>query len=117
MLNRLARLGMSTSVLKALSGKLAIKRHSPSILYVLSLKITYEKCNICVYEWERKRTTVHKGSLRCSSMVFLNMIYWPTVHLYSKLNHSEPHASSEKNYKNAKLSCATPVKQNASLRV
>ena len=35
MLNRSASLAMSTSVLKALPGKLDIKRHSPSILYVL----------------------------------------------------------------------------------
>ena len=34
MLNRSASLAMSTSVLKALSGKLDIKRHSPSILYI-----------------------------------------------------------------------------------
>ena len=35
MLNCSASLAMSTSVLKALPGKLDIKRHSPSILYVL----------------------------------------------------------------------------------
>ena len=35
MLNRSASLAMSTSVLKALPGKLDIKRHSPSILYVI----------------------------------------------------------------------------------
>ena len=35
MLNRSASLAMSTSVLKALPGKLDIKRHSPSILYFL----------------------------------------------------------------------------------
>ena len=34
MLNRSASLGMSTCVLKALPGKLDIKRHSPSILYI-----------------------------------------------------------------------------------
>ena len=34
MLNRLASLEMSTSILKALPGKLDIKRYSPSILYV-----------------------------------------------------------------------------------
>ena len=34
MLNRSASLMMSTSILKALPGKLDIKRHSPSILYV-----------------------------------------------------------------------------------
>ena len=33
MLSRSASLAMSTSVLKALPGKLDIKRHSPSILY------------------------------------------------------------------------------------
>ena len=35
MLNRSASLAMSTSILKALPGKLNIKRHSPSILYVM----------------------------------------------------------------------------------
>ena len=34
MLNRSVSLSMSTSILKALPGKLDIKRHSPSILYV-----------------------------------------------------------------------------------
>ena len=34
MWNRSASLAMSTSVLKALPGKLDIKRHSPSILYL-----------------------------------------------------------------------------------
>ena len=34
MLNGLASLTMSTSILKALSGKLDIKIHSPSILYI-----------------------------------------------------------------------------------
>ena len=34
MLNRSASLAMSTSVLKALPGKLDIKKHSPSILYI-----------------------------------------------------------------------------------
>ena len=38
MLNRSASLAMSTSVLKALPGKLDIKRHSPSILYLLNRK-------------------------------------------------------------------------------
>ena len=34
MLNRSASLAMSTSVLKALPGKLDVKRHSPGILYL-----------------------------------------------------------------------------------
>ena len=37
MLNRSASLAMSTSVLKALPGKLDIKRHPRSILYILAL--------------------------------------------------------------------------------
>ena len=37
MLNRSASLAMSTGVLKALPGKLDIKRHSPSILYIWDL--------------------------------------------------------------------------------
>ena len=40
MLNRSASLAMSTSVLKALPGKLDIKRHLPSILYIVSMRIT-----------------------------------------------------------------------------
>ena len=39
MLNRSASLAMSTSILKAFPGKLDIKRHSPSILYVYILLI------------------------------------------------------------------------------
>ena len=47
MLNRSASLAMSTSVLKALPGKLDIKRRSPSILYICWLNcgfrsITFE---------------------------------------------------------------------------
>ena len=38
MLNRSASLAMSTSDLIALPGKLDIKRHSPSILYICSLQ-------------------------------------------------------------------------------
>ena len=37
MLNRSASLAMSTSVLKSLPGKLDIKIHSPSILYLWSV--------------------------------------------------------------------------------
>ena len=37
MLNRSASLAMLTSILKALPGKLDIKRHSPSILYICRL--------------------------------------------------------------------------------
>ena len=43
MLNRSASLAMSTCVLKALLGKLDIKRHPPSILYLLFNDL--EKCS------------------------------------------------------------------------
>ena len=43
MLNHSASLTMSTSVLKALSGKLDIKRHSLSILYLALCQQTEEK--------------------------------------------------------------------------
>ena len=41
MLNRSASLAMSTCVLKALPGKLDIKRHSPSILYITDPRTTH----------------------------------------------------------------------------
>ena len=43
MLNRLTSLAMSKSVFKALPGKLDIKRHSPSILYVHGCEVEIEK--------------------------------------------------------------------------
>ena len=45
MLNRSASLAMSTSVLKALPGKLDIKRHSPSILYIKILRFQWLYCS------------------------------------------------------------------------
>ena len=41
MLNRSASLAMSTSVPKALPGKLDIKRHSPSFLYIHGIYISH----------------------------------------------------------------------------
>ena len=43
MLNRSASLAMSTSVLKALPGKLDIRRHSLSILYLYVLQVFHER--------------------------------------------------------------------------
>ena len=43
MLNHSASLAMPTSILKALPGKLDIKRHSPSILYILA-SLTMSTC-------------------------------------------------------------------------
>ena len=44
MLNRSASLAMSTSILKALPGKLDIKRHSPSILYISMVDLSEQTC-------------------------------------------------------------------------
>ena len=66
MLNRSASLAMSTCVLKALPGKLDIKRHSPSILYLsdteapnldLDLSITYSIVSVKIYD---KRDDLNK---------------------------------------------------------
>ena len=52
MLNRSASLAMSTSIFKALPGKLDIKRHSPSFLYMLSplmkskIMLLFKHCNV-----------------------------------------------------------------------
>ena len=53
MLNRSANLAMSTCVLKALPGKLDIKRHSPSILYVFRLFLAaFKSSRVCdVFLW------------------------------------------------------------------
>ena len=42
LISSLASLAMSTSILKTLPGKLDIKRHSPSILYLLKKKCHME---------------------------------------------------------------------------
>ena len=47
MLNRSASLAMSTSVFKALPGKLDVKRHSPGILFLWA--IFYNQASITVY--------------------------------------------------------------------
>ena len=58
MLNRSASLAMSTSVLKALPGKLDIKRNSPSILY---LHIMYEPdCYFLQQDKEVNLTCLHQ---------------------------------------------------------
>ena len=49
MLNRSASLAMSTSVLKALPGKLDIKIHSPSILYAYRQFIDNNRTFLCMH--------------------------------------------------------------------
>ena len=57
MLNRSASLAMSTSVLKALPGKLDIKRHSPSILYLYDClqKQVFEPPNVRMEDREDRQ--------------------------------------------------------------
>ena len=61
MLNRLASLPMSTSVLKVLPGKLDIKRHSPSILYIFQLKQV--DLNAKVTQLEKQIENLQKDSM------------------------------------------------------
>ena len=65
MLNPSASLAMSTSVLKALPGKLDIKRHSPSILYLLCI----------VYHGETKNTYMKKA-VEYYSLPISCKVYW-----------------------------------------
>ena len=78
MLNRSASLAMSTSVLKALPGKLDIKRHSPSILYILNtLHVTqflvldivtqFMHCDLC--------GKVNRGSYMCAHVLLRLAFY------------------------------------------
>ena len=63
MLNRSASLAMSTCILRALPGKLDIKKHSPSILYVLQ-----------GYRTSRKFITA-QSPLPSTIVDFLSLIY------------------------------------------
>ena len=65
MLNRSASLAMSTCVLKALPGKLDIKRHSPSILYILVCEVWdkhkagyFNATNLTTYDFSTLYTTL-----------------------------------------------------------
>ena len=60
MLNRSASLTMSTSVLKALPGKLDIKRHSPSILY-LCCRISDQVLEECLREIDSELDEIGEG--------------------------------------------------------
>ena len=64
MLNRSASLAMSTSVLKALPGKLDIKRHSPSILYFLLFVILGESSTSAA---SNRNLISQKCQARCTS--------------------------------------------------
>ena len=69
MLNRSASLAMSTCVLKALPGKLDIKRHSPSILYIFVVGLTMNLPYGIVYEITQvadSNRSVHPFSLKQS---------------------------------------------------
>ena len=73
MLNRSASLAMSTSVLKALPGKLDIKRHSPSILY---LGVHRKASNAAVFG-ELCRFPIVIGEL-CNTTKILSMFTFRT---------------------------------------
>ena len=77
MLNRSASLAMSTSVLKALAGKLDIKRHSPSILYKHRLQTNPRHCGKETENTDSHNTTKVVSSLGSSS--FENLDEFPVT--------------------------------------
>ena len=94
MLNRSASLAMSTSVLKALPGKLDIKRHSPSILYKMQLFRWYVGCmndesnfyehdKFYAHEHEKSFITSRPGS--GDSPPLVATFYWALLHLLADL--------------------------------
>ena len=74
MLNRSASLAMSTSILKALLGKLDIKRHSPSILYIsASLAMSTSILKALLGKLDIKR---HSPSILYFSSQFMLHVHW-----------------------------------------
>ena len=79
MLNRSSSLAMSTSVLKALPGKLDIKRHSPSIHYIYCQKVDvitlryFSLAGKLFYAAAGCRRNIHRGSYM-SAHVLLNLL-------------------------------------------
>ena len=73
MLNRSASLTMSTRVLKALPGKLDIKRHSPSILYIM-----HNSCSHLVQLSRRIQSISDEGIMK-KTYVQNIFILWPMV--------------------------------------
>ena len=65
MLNRSASLAMSTSVLKALPGKLDIKRHEPGILFI-SLPIVEHSLIACATTQSSLRIFKVSPELSCT---------------------------------------------------
>ena len=95
MLNRSASLAMSTSVLKALPGKLDIKRHSPSIPYLYRLLLdhaisTESRVLTHLINKSNKQTTdkadafVHSKP-RLNHLKFPALIHWICSFLYKGL--------------------------------
>ena len=106
MLNRSASLPMSTSVLKALPSKLDIKRHSPSILYLLDFFsfiasfifeptgtcTIYGWCSLCYFMAQSGARGQHLGHLLKYFYYFLNLCRYLTntllesIHLRNKFD-------------------------------
>ena len=70
MLNRSASVAMSTSVLKALPGKLDIKRHSPSILYIFVRSILTGTL-IVIVSWGVQNNFVYLRSTLTGSIIVI----------------------------------------------
>ena len=90
MLNRSASLAMSTSVLKALPGKLDIKRHSPSILYIsasLAMSTSVLKALPGKLDIERHSPSILYLHSRCQSSITDNKTSFPQPSFPYIVNH------------------------------
>ena len=90
MMNRSASLAMSASILKALPGKLDIKRHSPSILYLL-----------CTLEAYIAKKYGHRSdcSFRAYSVFLHSKIIWIYVADKTSIQHFQDKKVSKKTVK------------------
>ena len=72
MLNHSANLAMSTNILKALPGKLNIKRHSPSILQIfLAHRIRISE----ILPWDRKSFIIYKVMKYIKILIIYNAYF------------------------------------------
>ena len=81
---------MSTSVLKALPGKLDIKRHSPSILYVLGLMLVTGSYDSTIVVWDVENE-MQKVKLQVNLKHFTHLTKRGVHHIDQSSMNSMPH--------------------------
>ena len=79
MLNRSASLAMSTSVLKALPGKVDIQRHSPSILYLSYDAASESEITSCIKTDKPLFAKLYEMTLLTSNMWLNPNVFTPKL--------------------------------------